>query len=77
MTMKIIKSDMPIVKASCSNCIFGDYWSDVDQQRQVYGFDCSYPIFGSKLSPKIDTKLITDDEIANSCQKYQLADATN
>jgi hypothetical protein len=78
MIITVPTSDMPIVKASCSNCIYGDYWSDIDGERQVYGFDCSYPIYGSKLSPKVNSSLITGDEsIAQSCHKYQLGDATN
>jgi hypothetical protein len=78
MILTVTTSDMPIVKASCSNCIYGDYWSEVGEECQVYGFDCSYPIYGSKLSPKVNSSLITGDEsIAQSCQKYQLDDATN
>ncbi len=71
-------TDKPTItlEASCTNCIYGDFWSDHQnlKQYQVYGFDCSYPNVGSKLVQNIDLNLISDDrDIAVHCPKYQLA----
>jgi hypothetical protein len=63
------------VQANCTNCIYGDYWSDrhIRSQLQVCGFDCSYPSIGSKSNQNIDADLVMDDEaIAAQCPKYQL-----
>jgi hypothetical protein len=68
------------VKILCTNCIYGDYWSErhMFAQREVSGFDCSYPTIGSKLIQNIDSELISDDEdIAARCPKYRPSDTAN
>jgi hypothetical protein len=74
-TITSSKIPSPAVKILCTNCIYGDYWIDrqISEQRQVSGFDCSYPIIGSKLNHNIDSELISDENIAVNCPKYRLA----
>jgi hypothetical protein len=64
------------VKTLCTNCIYGDYWIErhMLSPQQVSGFDCSYPNMGSKLIQNTDSKLVSDDEIAAQCPKYQVFD---
>ncbi len=40
-------------------------------QRQVSGFDCSYPTVGAKSPQNIDSEAIPNDDIAIHCPEYQ------
>jgi hypothetical protein len=58
------------LKASCTNCIHGDYWSDTSPALYTSGFDCAYPNIGSKSTQH--PEIVQDDgDIATSCPKYQ------
>jgi hypothetical protein len=69
-------TDKPTItlEANCTNCIYRDFWSDLQnlKQHQVSGFDCSYPIVGSKIDRNIDFEsVLNDKDIATQCPKYK------
>ena len=58
---------------SCANCLYGDYWHEPDNwdDPEEFGFDCSYPILGSKLVRDLRTDWnINDEDLAAECLEY-------
>ncbi len=60
-------------QVSCANCLYGDYWHESDNcdSPEEFGFDCSYPIVGSKVVRDLRTTWTIDDEdLAAECLEY-------
>jgi hypothetical protein len=59
-------------KISCANCLYGDYWHEPDNcDDPKFGFDCSYPVLGSKSARNLRADWNIDDEdLATECLDY-------